>query len=52
MRQEIPSKARIEIRLTEEEKAAIQAQAASLNMSVSDFIRYACKRVKIQQEVK
>lgn len=45
MRKDIPSKSRLEIRLTHEEKEKIKEQAALKNMTVSDFIRYACEMI-------
>lgn len=50
MRQEIPSNARIEIRLTQQEKAALKAQAEKMKMTVSDLVRMACS--EYFQEVK
>lgn len=45
MRKETASKTRIEIRLTEEEKVAIKEQATKRNMTVSEFVRFACEKV-------
>ena len=50
MRKDIASKSRIEIRLTEEEKNKIKEQAAEMNMTVSDFVRYACETIFNQEE--
>ena len=50
MRKQMASKSRIEIRLTDEEKAAIKEQAAKYGMTVSEFVRYACERIFNQEE--
>lgn len=49
MRQDTPSKTRIEIRLTEQEKATIKDRAAAMNMTVSEFVRYACEKIFNQE---
>lgn len=45
MRKDIASTTRIEIRLTTEEKAFIKEYAAKRNMTLSDFVRYACEQI-------
>ena len=45
MRENIASTARIEIRLTQKEKEAIKEYSAKHNMTMSDFIRYACQKI-------
>ena len=51
MRKDIASKTRIESRLTDEEKVAIKEQAAKRNMTVSEFVRFACEKI-FQEEKK
>ena len=45
MRKDIASKSKIEIRLTAEEKQKIKDFAAERNMTVSEFVRYACETI-------
>lgn len=44
------SYARLEIRLTEQEKENIRKTAKNKGMSMSEFIRYACERVFQEEE--
>lgn len=39
------SDARLEIRLTQEEKEAIRETAQSMGMNTSEFIRWACEQI-------
>lgn len=50
MRKDIPSKSRMEIRLTAEEKNKIKEQAAKMNMTISEFVRYACETIFSKEE--
>lgn len=45
MRKDLPSKSKIEIRLTAEEKQKIKDCAAEKNMTLSEFVRYACETI-------
>lgn len=50
MRKSEASNARIEIRLTAEEKEQIKEAATKRNMTVSDFIRMACQNEFYEEE--
>ncbi|MDD5064974.1 MAG: DUF6290 family protein [Phycisphaerae bacterium] len=43
---------RIDIRLSEQDKQAIEAKAKQFSMSVSDYIRFVAVNAKIRIEVK
>lgn len=45
MRKNTTSNTRIEVRLTDEEKEQIKEQAAKKNMTVSEFVRFACEKI-------
>lgn len=51
MRKDTVSNTRIEIRVTDEEKAAIKEQAAKLHMTVSEFVRFACEEILKKERI-